>query len=66
MFLRALVSGLAVTPEMEHANIRALVLILALAALLLRAVVALRVALLPLSLALLFLAFTLAVPAGYI
>ena len=68
MFLRALVSGLTLSPEMEHANIRALVLVLALAALLLRAVVSLRVALLPLSFALVFLAitFTLAVPARFI
>ena len=66
MFLGALVSGLTLTPEMEHANIRALVLVLALAALLLRAVVSLRVALLPLSFALIFLTVTLAVPAGFI
>ena len=68
MFLGALVSGLTSTPEMEHADIRALVLVLALAALLLRAVVSLRIALLPLSFALVFLVitFTLAVPAGFI
>ena len=66
MFLRALVSGLTPTPEMERANIRSLVFILALAALLLRAVVALRVAPLPLSFAFIFLTFTLAVPAGFI
>ncbi len=66
MFLGALVSGLSLTPEMEHANIGALVLILALAALLFRAVVALRLALLPLSFAPIFLTFTLAVPAGFI
>ena len=66
MFLGALVSGLTFSPEMGHANIRALVLVLALAALLLRAVVSLRVALLPLSFALLFLTFCLAVPAGFI
>ena len=67
MFLGALVSGLTLSPEMEHANIRALVLVLALAALLLRAVVSLRIALLPLSFALAFLiTFTLVVPAGFI
>ena len=40
MFLGAFVSGLTTTPEMERANIRALVFILTLAALLLRAILA--------------------------